>query len=61
MLADAVHTDAMYWPALHTLQSVGAVTPWTQYWLAGQASCAVTFGQKFAAAHRVCCVEPSGQ
>jgi hypothetical protein len=30
MLADAVHTDAMYWPVLHTLQGVGAVTPWTQ-------------------------------
>ena len=30
MLADALHTLAMYWPLLHTLHVEGAVTPWTQ-------------------------------
>ena len=60
-LAEAVHTDATYWPLAHMVQLVGAVTPWRQYWLAGQASCAETVGQKNAAAHRFCCVEPSGQ
>ena len=61
MLADAVHTDAMYWPVLQTPQVVGAVTPWTQKLLAGHASWTVVFGQKEPAAQRVCFVELAGQ
>jgi hypothetical protein len=38
MLADAVHTDAMYWPLAHTPHVDGAVTPWTQKLFAGHAS-----------------------
>jgi hypothetical protein len=30
VLAEAVHTDAVYWPLVQATHGEGAVTPWVQ-------------------------------